>query len=265
MPDILINDITLHYEETGQGEPLLFLNGLGMSVHDWQGQVSYFSEDYRVITFDYRGQGASDKPRGPYSISLFCDDTARLLKSINAWPAHMVGLSMGGMIAFQMAVIHPELVRSMVIVNSGPELILRTWRQKFEFIKRRFIVRVFGMRKMAKILASRLFPGKGQREVRQEVANRWARNDKSAYIHSLRALENWSVLEHIERIGCPTLVISADRDYTPASYKQSYASRMPNARLAIISNSHHATPLDQPEVFNMTVGQFLKVIKNQEM
>jgi pimeloyl-ACP methyl ester carboxylesterase len=262
MPDIQIKGITLYYETAGQGLPLLFLNGLGMSVRDWQNQAAYFSKEYRVITFDYRGQGASDKPPGPYSISLFCDDTAGLLRSIDAWPAHLVGLSMGGMVAFQMAVSRPELIRSMVIVNSGPELILRTWRQKFEFLKRRLIVRVLGMRMMAEILAGRLFPEKGQKALRGEMAKRWARNDKNAYIHSIRALENWRVSEYLEGINCPTLVISADQDYTPVSYKQYYASRMPEARVAVISNSRHATPLDQPEIFNTTVGEFLKAIRD---
>ena len=97
-------------------------------------------------------------------------------------PAHLVGLSMGGMIAFQMAVSYPELLRSMVIVNSGPDLTLLTRRQKFEFLKRRLIIRVFGMRVMAKILAGRLFPENGQKNLRREVAHRWAQNDKNAPI-----------------------------------------------------------------------------------
>jgi pimeloyl-ACP methyl ester carboxylesterase len=257
LPDIRINNITLHYETTGQGHPLLFLNGLGMSVGDWEGQAGYFSKDYQVITFDCRGQGASEKPPGPYSISLFCDDTVGLLRSVKAWPTHLVGLSMGGMIAFQLAVSHPELVRSMVIVNSGPELILRTLTQKLEFLKRRLIVRIFGMRRMAEILAGRLFPEKGQEALRREMARRWAKNDKNAYNNSLQALIGWSVSKYLGEIRCPTLVVSADRDYTPVSYKQSYVSRMPDAELVEISNSRHATPMDQPEIFNRIVSEFL--------
>ena len=258
MPDIIIDNITLHYETRGQGKPVLFLNGLGMSALDWEGQTAYFFKDYRVITYDYRGQGASDKPPGPYSISLFCDDTARLLRTLDAWPAHIVGLSMGGMIAFQTAVSYPELVRSLVIVNSGPELVLRTWRQKFEFVKRRLIVRFLGMRKMAEILAGRLFPESWQESLRKEMINRWAQNDKSAYNNSVLALRNWSVSKYLGDIRCPTLVISADQDYTPVSYKQSYVSKMPEAELAVISNSRHASPLDQPEKFNQMVADFLK-------
>ena len=258
MPDILIDKITLHYETAGQGQPLVFLNGLGQSVRDWERQVAYFSKNYRVITFDYRGQGSSDKPPGPYTISLFCDDAVRLLRAIDALPAHLVGLSMGGMIAFQMAVSYPELLRSMVIVNSGPDLTLLTIRQKFEFLKRRFIIRVLGMRTMAKILAGRLFPENGQENLRREIAQRWAQNDKNAYYNSVLALKDWSVLKYLGEIRCPSLVISADQDYTPVSYKESYVSRIPDARLAVISNSRHTTPLDQPERFNEIVDEFLR-------
>ncbi len=257
MPNIRIENITLHYETAGQGTPVLFLNGLGMSAGDWEGQAAYFSKNYRVYTYDHRGQGASDKPPGPYSIPLFCDDASGLLRTLNAWPAHLVGLSMGGMIAFQTAVSHPELVKSMVIVNSGPELVLQTWRQKSEFLKRRLIVRVLGIRKMAEILGGRLFPGKGQEVLRTEMINRLAQNDKNAYNNSLRALRNWSVSKYLGQILCPTLVISADQDYTPVSYKQSYVSKMTDAELVVISNSRHATPLDQPEKFNEVVADFL--------
>lgn len=258
MPDIQLQDVTLRYEVAGEGQPLLFLNGLGMSLEDWDSQAAFFSKEYHVIRFDYRGQGESDKPPGPYSIPLFCEDAANLLHRLNAGPANLVGLSMGGMVAFQMAVSHPGLLRSMVIVNSGPELVLRNRRQKFEFLKRRLIVRMLGMRTMAKILAGSLFPEKGQEKLRDEITNRWARNDKDAYIQSFMALMNWSVSERLGEIRRPTLIVSADRDYTPVSFKKAYADRMPDAELVVISNSRHATPMDQPEKFNNIVADFLK-------
>ncbi|MGO9532548.1 MAG: alpha/beta fold hydrolase, partial [Syntrophobacteraceae bacterium] len=87
---------------------------------------------------------------------------------------------------------------------------------------------------------------------------RWAQNDKNAYYNSILALRDWSVLKYLGEIRCPSLVISADQDYTPVSYKEFYVSRMPDAKLAIISNSRHTTPLDQPERFNEIVVEFLR-------
>ena len=78
MPTIQINGIAEHYEIFGQGQPILFIHGLGSSSRDWEYQIDYFSKMYRVITIDVRGHGQSDKPPGPYSVPLFAADTAKL-------------------------------------------------------------------------------------------------------------------------------------------------------------------------------------------
>jgi 3-oxoadipate enol-lactonase len=257
VPMIRVRDINLYYEATGQGSPLLFIHGLGMSTRDWEKQAVFFSKDYRVITFDVRGHGRSDKPSGPYSISMFAADTAGLIEALGLAPVHIVGISLGGMIAFQLAVSSPELVKTMVIVNSGPEFIIRTARQRFEMLRRQFLIRVMGMRKMAEFLVKRLFPKEDQRELRGLVAERWAQNNRKAYLDSFQALEGWSVSRHLGDIRCPALVISADQDYTPVSYKSLYVSKMVDAKLVVVADSRHATPLDQPDCFNRILADFL--------
>jgi len=88
-----INGTDLYYEVTGKGQPLAFIHGLGDSTQTWEKQVAFFSSTYKVVTFDVRGHGRSDKPAGPYSIPLFAEDTAGLLRSLQLAPAHVVGLS----------------------------------------------------------------------------------------------------------------------------------------------------------------------------
>ncbi len=257
MPYIQVNGISLYYEEAGQGQPLLFINGLGLSTRSWVNQVEHFSRKFRVVTFDPRGHGKSDKPSGPYSIAMFASDTAGLIRTLDLSPSHIIGLSMGGMTGFQLAVSSPELVKAMVIVNSGPEFILRTLKQKLEMAKRELIVRFLGMRKMGRILSRRLFPKPEQEELRGFMARLWAENDRYAYRESLRALKGWSVVEGLRDIRVPTLIVSADQDYTPVVYKQWYADQIPGAELTIISDSRHATPVDQPLRFNQAVMEFL--------
>ncbi len=257
MPSIQVQDISLYYEEAGEGPPLLFINGLGMSAGEWRNQVDHFSGKYRTVIFDPRGHGKSDKPEGPYSIPLFASDTAELIRSLGLAPVNIVGLSMGGMIAFQLAVTEPELLRSMVIVNSGPEFILRKARHKIEMAARKCIIRCFGMHVMAKILTTRLFPAPEQAQLRIRTAQCWAKNDKRAYLDALRGIEGWSVSKDLHKISCPTLIVSADRDYTPVAYKEHYTGQIPGARLTVIPDSRHATPLDQPRRFNETVDAFL--------
>jgi len=142
MPKIQSNGINLYYEVNGKGQPLLFIHGLGSSARDWELQVKEFSKTYQVITFDLRGHGQSDKPAGPYSLPMFAADTAGLLKSFAVESAHVVGLSLGGGVAFQLAIDFQALVKTMVIVNSAPELVIRTFKDRIGVWQRFAIVRL---------------------------------------------------------------------------------------------------------------------------
>jgi len=257
MPKLQLNKIELHYEISGIGQSLLFIHGLGSSSRDWEQQVGYFSKDYRVITFDVRGHGLSDKPPGPYSIQLFSNDTLDLISSLDLSPVHIVGISMGGMIAFQLAVNSPESLKSMTIVNSAPEMATHSLKDRLQIFQRLIVFRLFSMRKIGQVIAGKLFPNADQQELRSMMIERWAQNDKRAYMDSFKALLGWTVMEHIKNIQLPTLVIAADQDYTPMSLKESYVSKMPNAQLKVIKNSRHATPIDQPEEFNTALASFL--------
>jgi 3-oxoadipate enol-lactonase len=257
MPTLPIGDIHLFCEISGQGPPILFIHGLGSSARDWELQVASFSDQYQVVTFDVRGHGQSDKPPGPYGIPLFATDTAELIRALGIAPVHVVGISMGGMIAFQLAVSYPDLIRSMVIVNSGPELILRTFGERLQALQRLLVVRLFGMRKTGEILSKRLFPKPEQVELRQMLVERWAENDVRAYSDAARGLLGWSVVDHLNTIECPTLVIAAEYDYTPIALKEAYVASLPQAELVVVEDSRHATPVEQPERFNQVLMAFL--------
>ena len=178
------------------------------------------------------------------------------MRILNIVPAHVVGFSMGGMIAFQLALTESDLFRSLII-NSGPELVFRTLKEKIPFFMRRVIVRLFGMRKMGNILANTLFPKLEHKTLRDRLIQRWSENDKQAYIASIKALSNWTVMDKIHMIAVPTLIISADMDYSPVAWKESYASKILGAEVAVIHDSRHMTPLEQPEQLNKTIMTFL--------
>jgi len=161
------------------------------------------------------------------------------------------------MVGFQFAVDHPRWLRSLCIVNSAPEVKRRTRSDWAWWAKRWGLARLLSVETVGKGLAERLFPKPGQADLRQKMAQRWARNDKRAYLKSFDAIVDWGVQERIGQIHCPTLVIAADHDYTPIQLKERYVALMPNARLVVVDDSRHATPLDQPEVFNQTLLQFL--------
>lgn len=257
MPKIQSNGINLYYEIHGEGQPLLFIHGLGSSARDWELQVDEFAKSYRVITFDLRGHGQSDKPAGPYTMSMFAADTAGLLRGLGIENPHVVGLSLGGSIAFQMAVDASVPVKSFVIVNTTPELIARTFKERIMVWQRFAIVNLLGMRKMGEALGGRLFIKPEQENLRKTFADRWAQNDKRAYLSAMRALFGWSVAARIGSIRVPTLIVAADQDYSSVAVKQEYTAKIPNARLEIIKDSRHALPVERPQEFNQVVQKFL--------
>lgn len=255
----------LHYEDYGHGMPVLLVHGLGSSTRDWEYQIPALTTHYRVIVIDVRGHGRSDKPQEPYSIAVFAEDVAALIEHLRLIDVHLVGISMGGMIGFQLGVDRPELLRSLTIVNSGPEVKPRSAKDYLEIAKRWTLSRLLSLDSIARALGHLLFPLPEQGDLRRKIEERWPQNDKRAYLSSLDAIIGWGVRDRLQRIQCPTLVITADRDYTPVSRKEAYVKELPNARLVVIENSRHATPLDQPERFNATLLDFLaEVERNKE-
>jgi len=260
MPELQLNNIKLYYEIEGAGEPVLFLHGLGSSSASWELQKEAFASRYRLIVPDIRGHGRSDKPPGPYSMALFGADIVGLMDALEIPAAHVVGLSLGGMIGFQMAVDNPGRLLSLVAVNSGPEVVPRTLKEKWAIWQRRLLVNLFSMDRIAETIGTRLFPEPEQAELRRAAIEGFAANDKAAYKAATGAILGWSVRQRLGEIRCPVLLIASDMDYTPVSAKEAYLAEIPAARLVVIENSRHAVILDQPGAFNAAVGDFLSSV-----
>lgn len=262
MTTVHVGEVQLWYQSAGHGDPVLFIHGLGSSIRDWENQVTCFAERYRVVTPDLRGHGSSDKPPGPYSIPLFASDIAELITSLNIAPAHIVGISLGGFIAFQLAVDHRDLVRSLVVVNSAPGLPRDNLRQRLRIVwtlfLRRLIVRFFGMRTLGRFLSKKLFTRVDQRALKQMFIERWAENGRKEYLSSLSSVSGWGVEDRLSSITCPTCVISGEHDFIPLALKKDYTAKLPDAKLIVIPRSGHFTPVDEPERFNEVVMAFLE-------
>jgi pimeloyl-ACP methyl ester carboxylesterase len=220
-------------------------------------QVAVFAPHYQVITFDLRGHGQSDKPPEPYTLPMFTADTAGLLTALGLDGVHVVGISLGGGVAFQLALDHPELIKALTIVNSAPAMAGGDEAAQQEIDRRVAIVQQVGMRAMGEALAPNLFPQPEDAPLRRTFVERWAENDPQAYIAATRSLLGWNVLDQIGSIHCPTLVIAADQDYSPVAVKEAYVKLMPNAELVIIPDAHHALPIEKPDAFNRVLAAFL--------
>ncbi|MGB5201949.1 MAG: alpha/beta hydrolase, partial [Sedimenticolaceae bacterium] len=122
---------------------------------------------------------------------------------------------------------------------------------------RQLIVRFLGMRALGRFLSKKLFPRVNQEELRQTFIERWADNDKHAYMSSLATVPTWNLEHRLSSITCPTCLVSGEHDFFPLALKEAYAKKMPDARLVVIPNSGHFTPMDEPQRFNEAVMDFL--------
>jgi len=247
----------LHYQEYGHGSPVVLLHGLGSSMQDWENQKDALSAKYRLILIDLRGHGRSDRPKGKYSIAGFAADVMAILNHLQLDKVHLVGISMGGMIAFQIGVDQPQRLLSLTVVNSSPEVRVNSLASAVQLGKRWLFSRLLSMQSIGVMISTMLFPKPEQAQLREQVIERWSANDKHAYLASLNAIIGWGVRNRLSRITCPVLVISADQDYTPVAQKQAYVDELAHAKLLVITDSHHATPVDQPQQFNQALLNFL--------
>lgn len=252
-----VNGIDLHYKIEGEGEPLLLIHGLGSSQLDWECQTPYFSKNYKVITVDLRGHGRSGKPPGRYSIKLFADDAAVLLKELDLCPAHIHGISMGGATGLHLASHYPGLVRSLVVTNMSANLPVKNFKQKKMYYSRVLITKFLGTGKMGEIIAKNVFPKEDQVKLRDLLKERWAKNEKKPYLNSLRALKNWDIRSDLHKIKAPTLIVHSENDYTPLEVKEEYAAKIENAEIEIVPDAFHIVNVEKPEIYNKIVSDFM--------
>lgn len=246
----------IHYELSGEGPLVVFLHGLGGSSADWGPQRAVFARDHRVLTVDLRGHGASRSDTVAWNMADMAADVAEVLRAVGGTPAHVCGLSLGGMVAFQLAVDHPALVRSLAIVNSGPAFPSRTWKGRLLLWMRRRTVRRRGLAPLGASIAKGLFPRPDQADARRAFEAHFVTNDPAAYLATLAAIGSFDVAARVPGLRVPVLAICGDRDYTPVATKEAWVRTIPGARLEVIPASGHATPVDQPEPFNRVLLAF---------
>jgi len=281
---IRVDDIDVYYEIHGDGEPLLLVEGLGYSTWMWFKQIPDLSREYKVIVFDNRGTGNTDKPDMEYTIEMMADDAAGLLRALDIESAHVLGVSMGGFIAQEMAIRHPLIVRSLTLVStsfSGREIIHRAsnslinnfsgfWELMPAMLemggKGSVPINSFGSHEKKKIrrgLSLAFTPeyfDSNQDQIDRIVEWRLANPQPFyAWKRQLMAGMKFDASDRVHQIKAPTLVVtgSEDRIVLPSSSK-ALAERIPNSRLVEIQGTGHLSFIERAEEFNEIVIDFLR-------
>jgi pimeloyl-ACP methyl ester carboxylesterase len=264
MPEAKVNGITIDYKVEGQGEPLIMISGAGSDQSNWRSQTASFKKYYRTITFDNRGSGKSEKPAGPYTIKTMADDTIGLMDHLGIEKAHVLGVSMGGMIAQELAINHPERVDKLVLgctfarrdgtsgfsleINKALEAYERSSRDKAS------------QRRLASVFIDLVINKWSYRVLilpLMKIAIRFGATIGSA--EQSEALLAHDAADRLGMIKASTLVMTGteDRLVKPVS-SEVIASLVPKAKLVKVLGGGHNFSIEMSGEFNREVLDFLR-------
>lgn len=257
MPVAKVNGINISYQIAGQGEPLLMIMGFSANHQGWSAQVPFFKKYYQVVTFDNRGVGKSDKPPGPYTTRMMADDTVGLLEHLGIKKCDIIGVSMGGMIAQEIAINYPERVSRLVLAATYACKEGDSGDTPYQAEALRL-----GPQKMPSVMIDLAMNKPIYKFTFGFIAKLQSRflsaSDRIGLDGQAVACNNHNTFDRLPLIQAHTLVIGGtqDRIIKPSS-SDVIAKRIPNSRLVKVENGSHAFNIEFKNRFNLEVLKFL--------
>mgnify|MGYP000324196509 CR=1 FL=1 len=265
MPFVRSDGARIYYEVRGSGSPLLLIESWGYSSWMWFRQLDAFSREHACVIFDNRGVGLSDKPDEPYTVALMAKDAINVLKAAGFVEAHVLGVSLGGFIAQEMAISWPEFVKSLVLVSTscgvrGVPMPLETFK---------ILNLPKGTMPLRDWLKMRLLPAFSERfahehpEVVERVLDLYMANRPPAHAvwRQAQAAAAFDSLDRLGEVRAPTLIIAGSDDrVVPAENARILHERIPNSRLVLFKGCGHLLFIEKPDAFNELVLRFLKSV-----
>jgi pimeloyl-ACP methyl ester carboxylesterase len=248
----------IYWDERGQGAPVLLVMGLGWASNMWHRTRPVLSTRYRTIAFDNRGAGRSDVPPDPYSIAAMASDAAAVLDAAGIDSAHVVGASMGGMIAQEFALQYPARVRSLVLACTapgGPEA-QHPGPEVMEVLMRTGLTPEERARAIVPFIYDAATPRERIEEDLAVLSELYPIPE--GFIAQLQAILAWEAFSRLPRITVPTLVIHGVNDrLVPAANSDLIARRIPSAQLVKLADAGHIFMTDQPATAHKSILDFL--------
>jgi pimeloyl-ACP methyl ester carboxylesterase len=265
-----VDGSSIEYVDIGEGPALVFVHGLGGSWQNWLENLPFFANRHRCIAMDLPGFGCSENVQGEVSIERYGRAIGDLVRELGIDSAPVVGNSMGGFIAVEMAIRDPGLVERLVLVSAAV-----LWQ---EYRRARPLVAMANategtigrtLAQAAPLLASRprlrevalqfggiRAPHKLPRELQRELLLTARRTE--GFLPALQALAGYPLREELGRVRCPTLIIWGDADpLVGVDHAHELASEIPGAKVSIYERTGHVVQLERPERFNREVAEFL--------
>jgi proline-specific peptidase len=268
------NGIKIFYEISGEGYPVILVHGFGSNRTEWFVQVPSLSEKFKVIIFDNRGTGKSDRPNIPYTMEIFADDIAGLLDHLEIDKVHIIGVSLGGMIVQNFILKYPERVNKVVLLNTFPGFpnqqgidmykknLIEVYNDKLKDPKKAFFDHAYGFtRKFKKMMME---------DPKKKHYGLWSAEDiiKNSTIdifrpqdilNSANAIAGHEVRDRLHEVKSITLVLCADKDrLSPVSANRQIHELIPNSELKIIKDAGHDSKIEKAPEVNGAILEFLK-------
>ena len=268
MPTIRVNDINMYYETYGTGSPLVLIMGLRRNLTWWYRQITELSRHYRVVAFDNRGAGRSDKPVMEYSISLFADDTAGLMDVLGIQKAHILGVSMGGYIAQELALRHPDKVRSLFLGCTscgGSRTVLMSEERTKKFTANEGLTPTEILRKDMDIYFSDGFIANHLDEVRKfiEISLQYYQ-PADAFLRQFAACRKHDTADRLNGIRVPVLIATGDDDpLVPSANSMILKELLCGATLCVFPGRRHCFFIEEAETFNRKAIEFFTTAEDK--
>jgi 3-oxoadipate enol-lactonase len=260
---IIANGISMNYELIGSGRCLTLIHGAGDNLNAWFNQVPAFSQRYRVLTYDVRGHGQTEMTEEELTTELWVDDLYALLKGLNISETFLLGHSMGGAIALQFAVTHPEMIKALILSNSA----MATRRSEEEMREMQAhrqaqieAIKKEGMEAEYRDRLTRMFsPGfvKKNPEAVEQYRLILLQNKPEGYLRVMQRMGRPGTSPDLSKISCPTLIITGEHDPFSGPAAAKATQQTIRGSQVKVFPAGHAPALEMPQDYNETILTFL--------
>ncbi len=256
------NGIEINYEVEGNGPWITLSHSLACNLHMWDDQMELLTKRFKVLRFDTRGHGQSTAPEGEYTLDQMADDAHGLFAHLGIKETHWVGLSMGGMIGQTYALKYPGVFKSLVLADTTsrrPPNAAQMWGERIT------IAREKGMAGVLDSTLSRWFTApyiKARPDVMKRIGADILSTPVAGFCGACAAIAKVDTLDRLKEIKCPVFITVGDQDHgTPPDMARAIHANLPGSSLAIIESAAHISNVEQKEVFNKNLINFLDSVK----
>ena len=235
---------------------LLLLHGLGSSAADWRYQIERFAADFDVVAPDFPNHGESAKGLGGLPLERLAALAVGVLDAFGIERAHVVGLSMGGCVALQLALDFPGRVATLTVANASADMRPKGLRVRLLMALRRPLFALCGMERIGAKQAERLFPDPADADAKALSLESWNRVSREDFLAQFDVVLRWHRSGRLGELAMPVLAVASDDDFSPTAWKRALAEAVPDGRLATVPGRHMA-PLEKPAPFDAALAAFL--------